>query len=370
MPRIIFSVSNDLSTDQRVHKICTAFQKLGYEVLLVGRKRRDSLPLKRSYKTHRMRLVFSRGFLFYAEFSKRLFITLLFSRKNVLYANDLDTLLPNFLISKLTGTKLIYDSHELFSEIPELQNRSFVKRVWLAIERLIFKRLKNVITVNEHIAGYYEETYGVPVNVVRNLAPFLPKETPDFSLAKEIKGNRKMLILQGSGINRDRGAEEAVKMMQYLENTVLYIVGSGDVVPELKRLVTELHIEHKVQFLPKMPYDDMMEYTKIADLGLSLDKSTNLNYQFSLPNKVFDYIQARTPLLVSPVAEVKQLVESCDIGYVINTFNPESMATIVKELLADQACLKRWNKNLDEAALRYNWEKEVEKLIEIEKRLS
>jgi len=369
VPRIIFSVTNDLSTDQRVHKMCTVFQEMGYEVLLIGRKVSGSLPIERTYKTHRMRLLFRRGFLFYAEFSKRLFLTLLFSRKSILYANDLDTLLPNYLIAKLTRTKLIYDSHELFTEIPELNNRPFTKRIWLAIEQPIFKRLMNVITVNQHIATYYETKYEVPVHVIKNIAPYFAPSSFDLALAKQIKGPYKMLVVQGSGINKDRGAEEAVKMMQFLEHTRLYFIGSGDVLPELHCLVEELNLQEKVYFLPKMPYLQLMEYTKIADLGLSLDKPTNLNYQFSLPNKVFDYIQARTPLLVSSIEAVKNLVEENEIGAVIPSFNPEEMANTVRSILSDDALQAHWKSNLEQAAKRYCWENQVAMIKTIVQRL-
>ncbi len=108
-----------------------------------------------------------------------------------------------------------------------------------------------------------------------------------------------MLILQGSGININRGAEEAVEMMQYLEDTILYIIGGGDIYNKLKDLVFRLNLVETVIIKDKIPYEELIEYTKIADVGLSLDKGTNLNYEYSLPNKVFDYIQAQTPLLVS-----------------------------------------------------------------------
>ena len=131
MKRVIVSVINDLSTDQRVHKVCTTLFKLGYDVTLVGRRQRKSLPLeKRDYKTKRMFLLFEKGPLFYLEFQRRLFRYLLFHKADVLVANDLDTLLPNYLISKLKGSNLVYDSHELFCEVPELQSNPTKKKLW------------------------------------------------------------------------------------------------------------------------------------------------------------------------------------------------------------------------------------------------
>ncbi|MCK5639071.1 MAG: glycosyl transferase group 1, partial [Flavobacteriaceae bacterium] len=144
MQRIIISVTNDLATDQRVKKASNTIQDMGFEVLLIGRKLPNSLPVSRNYKTIRMKLLFKKGFLFYTEYNLRLFFKLLSLKKDVLLANDLDTLLPNFLISKIYSKKLVYDSHELFTEVPELVSRPKIRNVWLKIEEFIFPKLKNV----------------------------------------------------------------------------------------------------------------------------------------------------------------------------------------------------------------------------------
>src|SRR5688500_271887 len=105
----------------------------------------------RSYRTNRFRMFFEKGALFYAWFNVRLFWFLLFRSSDILVANDLDTLLPNYLVSKLKRKKLVYDSHEYFTEVPELISRPKVKAVWEHIERFIFPKLKYVSTVNHSI---------------------------------------------------------------------------------------------------------------------------------------------------------------------------------------------------------------------------
>ena len=113
MKRIVISVTNDLVTDRRIEKVCITLQKLNYEITLIGRKLPDSLPISRNYKTIRMNLLFKKGFLFYAEYNIRLFLKLLFIKKEVLLANDLDTLSANYFVSKIQNKKMVYDSHEL-----------------------------------------------------------------------------------------------------------------------------------------------------------------------------------------------------------------------------------------------------------------
>ncbi len=248
-------------------------------------------------------------------------------------------------------------------------DRPRIQKVWLGIEKYIFPKLKNVYTVNNSIASIYNEKYNVKVNIVKNIAPILKNKTIDIALSNKIKGNQKMLILQGAGINVDRGAEEAVEMMQYLENTILYIIGSGDVFETLKSLVNTLDLKNKVFIKDKMPYSELMEYTKIADLGLSLDKGTSLNYEYSLPNKVFDYIQAEIPLLVSNRKEIAELVTKNKIGLVIESHNPQGLANKVKEMFENIRQYEIWKENLSTISSEYCWENESLKLKTIFKNL-
>ena len=179
-----------MSTDQRVHKVCTTLHKMGYQVILVGRKQRKSMPLaKRDYTTKRMFLLFEKGPFFYLEFQKRLFWYLMFHKADVLVANDLDTLFPNYLISKIKKKNLVYDSHELFCEVPELLANPFKRKIWKRLERWTFPKLKNVFTVNNSIAKIYSEEYQVDVKVVRNI-PLLSNSKNVVNKSKEEQENR------------------------------------------------------------------------------------------------------------------------------------------------------------------------------------
>src|SRR5690554_2991253 len=127
--KIIVSVTNDLYTDQRVHKVCMFLYENGYEVLLVGRKLKNSEPITdRPYSIKRFKLVFNAGALFYSNYNLRLFWFLLFTRFDVLLSNDLDTLLANYCAHRLKSkSRLVYDTHELFTEVPELTARQKVR---------------------------------------------------------------------------------------------------------------------------------------------------------------------------------------------------------------------------------------------------
>jgi len=365
--RAIVSVTNDLYTDNRVNKICLFLVEEGYDVMLIGRLRKNSLPLaERIYKTKRMKLFFEKGPLFYASYNLRLFFYLLFQKTDVIVANDLDTLLANYMVKKFkSSTKLVYDSHEYFTEVPELVQRPKIQRFWLRIEEAIFPKLNTIYTVNESIANLYEEKYKKEVQVVRNISP---SWNPTNFLSKSELGipeNKFVLILQGAGINVDRGAEEAVEAMRYLNDTVLLIVGDGDIVIDLKKYVKEYDLLEKVFFFGKRPYNEMMQFTHNADLGLTLDKATNLNYKFSLPNKVFDYIHAGTPILSTKLIEIERVVVRNKVGILIEELTVRNLVEAIESLRANKNLLVELKENCQKAALVENWDHEKKVLKEI-----
>ena len=366
MKRAIVSVINDLVTDQRVNKSCLALQKAGYEVLLVGRKLRKSPPMdERSYESHRMKLLFEKGPLFYAEYNIRLFFFLLFHRAHLLLSNDLDTILPNYFISRLKGIKMIFDSHEYFTETPEVVHRPKVQWVWKRIEGFVVPELDEMITVCDSIADLFHEKYGVKVHVIRNIPPRCALPPKGDKTALGLPTDKHLLVLQGSGINIQRGAEELVQSMALLDDCFLMIIGGGDVLPALKQMVEKLHITDRVRFLPRMSYQQMMSHTQLAELGFCLDKDTNLNYRFSLPNKLFDFIQAGVPIVASHLTEIEKIIRKYDLGLFIENHQPETIAATIREALSDEGRREQWKRNLAVAAQELCWENEELKLLEI-----
>ena len=351
--KIFISTTNDITTDNRVNKVAVLLQDLGYEVKWIGRELATSKKLNRSYGTDRMKLWFTKGGLFYDEFQVRLFLKLLFecNRNSVLLANDLDTLLPNFLISRFFGIPLVYDSHEYFCGVPEIQGR-WVKRVWLGIERFVFPRLQHIWTVNESIANLYEQDYGKRPQVFRNISPvpnIQSRSRAELGLPEGVK----IAINQGSGMNVDRGLEEAVEAVSQMEGWLLLLVGSGDAIPALQTLVQQRGWEDKVKFVGRVPYEQLLQYTCAADVGLSLDKDTNINYRYSLPNKLFDYIHCNTPVVTSKVVEVKRIVEEFGVGRTVQPEDIEGLRLAIETVGAED-----YSAALKVAQEALTWEKE------------
>lgn len=337
---------------------------------MIGRKQRKSLPLaKRDYSTKRMFLFFEKGPLFYAEYQIRLFLYLLFHKADVLVSNDLDTLLPNYLISKFRYTNLVYDSHELFCEVPELIANPAKKNIWKRLERWIFPKLRYVFTVNDSIAKIYGDEYNVKIKVVRNIPPLANQKNVQQVNRSDLglPSDKKMIVLQGAGINIDRGVEEAVEAMQYVNDAVLLIIGSGDVFDVLKQMVRDLKLEDKVKFIGKVPFEKLLQYTQHADLGLTLDKDTNINYRYSLPNKLFDYIHAGVPVLASDLVEIRKIIFQYSLGDCIENHDPRHIADKINSILNNDETLQMWKKNTKIAAAELNWENEEQQLITVYK---
>lgn len=363
MKKAVVSVINDLVTDQRVHKTCTTLHEMGFEVLLVGRRKRDSLPLaERKYATHRMKLAAEKGPWFYFFFQLRLYFFLRKNKADVYVSNDLDTLWPNYMVSKQRKKPLVYDTHEIFTEVPELVNRGLKQKIWKRLEQKIFPELKYVFTVNESIAEWYEKAYGIRPVVVRNIPRI--NHAPVRQLTRKeahLPENKKIILLQGAGINVHRGAEEAVEAMQYLDNAVLLIIGGGDVIHTLKEMAEKEHLEGKVIFVNKLPPDELRAWTVLADIGITLDKDTNINYRFSLPNKIFDYIHAGIPVLASDLVEVRRIVEEYNVGRISPDHDPQNIAKIIREMFESPG-FATWKSNTQKATAELNWEKEEEKI--------
>jgi len=123
-------------------------------------------------------------------------------------------------------------------------------------------------------------------------------------------------------------------------------------------------LQEKVKFIPKKPPVELRLYTEAADIGISLDKDTNINYRYSLPNKLFDYIHAGLPVLASNLPEIRKVVEGYSIGRITESHDPEIIAGHLKAMLPDEA-LAAYRPALDKASSELNWDKERQKLIQL-----
>ncbi|PCI10184.1 MAG: glycosyl transferase group 1 [Flavobacteriaceae bacterium] len=356
--KVFVAVTNDVSTDQRVHKVCTYLIEKNFEVEVYGRVLPDTFKVNRDYKIIRKQHLFNNNFLFYAEFNIRLFFYLLFRKFDYILSNDLDTLSACYLASKLKRTELVYDSHEYFTETPELQGRKFVQGFWKFIESRILPRLQKMIAVSQPIVDVYHNKYKIDVKLLRNL-PNLNREVVTESVSFPTKN--KVILYQGV-LNPGRGIKPMIDALHHLKNIDLVIIGFGKVKDDLISYVKEQGLERRVHFLGRIAYEKLPNYSKIADVGMVLEEPLGKSFEFSLPNKLFDFIHSGLPIIASPLVEVKKIIEKYEVGLVIDNYNPEHIASVIKKLIYDKELRVEIKNNQEKCKKELSWESNIKVL--------
>lgn len=158
-----------------------------------------------------------------------------------------------------------------------------------------------------------------------------------------------------------RGLELMIDAMPYLKSYLLVLAGDGDLMDSLKLRVKEKQLKDSVIFLGKLQPDELVNLTKQADLGLSLEEDLGLNYRYCLPNKVFDYINARIPVLVSELPLLQELLKQYKVGEYLKKRNPKSLAATIEKIIVNKS---NYLQELERAATDLNWENEKKILIE------
>ncbi|MCW5909398.1 MAG: glycosyltransferase [Chitinophagales bacterium] len=353
--KIVLTVTNDLSYDQRMQRICRSLSNAGYEVELAGRVLQNSASLKEEpYRQKRVRCIFNKGKLFYAEYNLRLFFYLLFQNFDAVCAVDLDTIASAFIAGKLKHAKLVYDAHEFFTEVPEVIRRSAVKRIWQWVERQFAPKADLAYTVSGSLAELFQQRLSKPFQVIRNL--------PYKQIDDNTEANRQSYLLYQGALNEGRGLENLLTAMQQL-NCKLKIAGEGDLSEQLRAMAKTLDVENKVEFLGYLPPDKLKEVTRKAAIGINLLERTGDSYYYSLANKFFDYVQAMVPQVCIDFPEYRKVNEQHQVAVLTKSTSPHEIKNAVERLLNDNSLYSQLQKNCRACAGELNWENEEKKLL-------
>ncbi|RYU81907.1 glycosyltransferase [Hymenobacter persicinus] len=360
MASLLFTVTTDLNYDQRMQRICGSLAGQGYAVLLVGREWPASQPLTpQPYEQHRLRCWFAKGKLFYLEFNLRLFLYLLSQRARVWCAIDLDTALPVWLRARLAGAPFVYDAHELFTEVPEVVARPGIRRLWLAIERFIVPRTTLAYTVGPALARVFEQRYGRPFSVVRNISRLTENELPTPAAAPPDG-----YILYQGALNAGRGLEALLDAMPAVAGR-LVICGEGDLSADLRERAAALGLlaAGKVEFRGFVLPAELRDITRHAAVGIMLLENQGLSYYYSLANKFFDYLHAGIPQLIVDFPEYRLLNDLYDVAEVVE-LTPAAIAGALNRLLRDEPSrYQELARNCRRARQELNWQHEERQLL-------
>ena len=362
--KIICTVTNDLYRDRRMIRICQSLSDYGAEVNLVGFRKKDTLKLSNySFKQTLLNVYFKKGVLFYFEYNLRLFIYLLFNRFDIVNSIDTDTVFPGFVVSKLKRKKIVFDAHEYFQGLPELEN-SFVKRnIWGLVEKLTLPFIKNSYTVSNSLKKIYIEKYNRDYKVIRNLP--LKSRFDDINSVKNKKSTNVVLTYVGV-LNKGRGLENCIKMMKYFDNNVnLLLIGGGDLEKELKDLVETENLQNKVRFTGWVSPEKIPHLLKGSHIGLNILDDNSINYKVSLANKVFDYIHLGIPCLTMDFEEYLEINNNYNCFVLLDNIDPKYLYNKIDEVLNNKDKYELLSSNSLKAAKDLHWENEKSKLLEI-----
>jgi glycosyltransferase involved in cell wall biosynthesis len=307
------------------------------------------------FEQFRLKCWFNKGKLFYIEFQIRLLLFLLFKPADCFVAIDLDTLLPNFITTKIRGSKLVHDAHEYFVEVPELSNRKISQFFWDTIGNACIAQCNLQYTVAEELAQVLSSKYQAAFKTVRNVPPLLTDQ-PTLKTTNEVP-----VVLYQGALNQGRGLEQLILAMHQLP-IILWIVGEGDLSQDLRNLVKQEGLAQQIKFWGFVEPQSLREITLKADIAYNLLEPKGLSYQFSLANKFFDYMHAGIPQLCADFITYQTINQTHKVALLLDC-NTDSIVTAIQQLLSNKQLYAELKANCVKASKVYNLEIESEKLL-------
>ena len=326
---------------------------------------------------YRVALFFVRLFKinFFPNFDKAFFNTGIVENADIVIANDLPSLKAASMIAKEKGIPLIYDAHENYTE-----QCTLTKKYAKILEKVEAEILPNVdfwIVPNELLGNCMIEKYAEKYNkeikeplVIQNAIDKWKeyeenKNCDTIRIKLGLDGNKKILLFQG-GFLAKRNLENLVKSMKYVTNDsiVLVMLGFGDFVKVLKNIVERERLQGRVIFMEAVPQYELLKYTCSADVGIIPYPAVDKNTYYCSPNKLYEYIQARLPIVANDLPFIKKVLEDNEIGKVEDFSNPRKIAQAVDTIFNGEIELKKYKYNLNELAELICWEAEKQKLTD------
>jgi glycosyltransferase involved in cell wall biosynthesis len=373
--RVSMLLHKDVSHDARVRREASSLAEAGHEVTVVHlpppasttvagsayalapatlRRGRERLP-------HALRLAIE---------AARLSRGAALPRPDVVHAHDAAMLLPGLLAARRAGAQLVYDSHELATGVP--YRRGAWSTLVATLERVGAPRADAVIAVSDGIAARLQSRYRLrtPPTVIRNVPDLPPsgaRPAPD--LRRTLGTGEAPLILHQGAVAAGRGCETLLGALALLpEAHLLFLGAEGPYAERLRGVASEKGVGARTHWMEPVALEALLSHTAQADVGVSLLEDSCENHRLALPNKLFEYIAAGLPVVVSDLPEAARLVRAREIGWCADPADPESVAVALRAALAHggDADLRR---RLGEAASELTWEREQQRLLAVYERL-
>ena len=391
--RVAMVVLNNLTHDARVQKEAKTLAAAGHEVTVIGLKdenvaERETLSgfqVRRvALRSNHWRLGPLTQLARYVEFTWRAARIAQSQRAEVCHAHAIQALPACWLASRLLRAPLIYDAHE-FEQDQDFSTSSriptLMRLTWSWPERLFIRAAHTVITVSDSLADALAAAYHISKPLVlRNCPEAVAPGAPSTYLRDHypIPAGWRIVLYQGI-LARDRGLVQLMQSAAWLEQVAIVIVGDGGIRAELEAIAHSVASERaaaghseasfaeesRVIFAGWHPLTELPAITASADVGVILTQHTCRNNFFSLPNKLFEYMQVGLPVVGCDLPEIARVIREYAVGQVVDSADPRAIAQGINDLLRDPQRYARARANTARAAARYNWTVESQTLVNL-----
>ncbi len=288
---------------------------------------------------------------------------------DIVLAHDLNTLPVAALAARRLGARLLYDSHEVFAELPA--HSPLARRRWLLVERALLPRVEAMWMSSPGHAEVFAANHGVPVPPVIINVPSMDPDplaagVPDLHTELDLDPELAIALYIG-GVYPHRPLRMVVDAVRELEDCAAVIMGPGlpSYMDELRGRADELGIADRVRVASAVPIADVVRYAAAADVGIIPFLNTSLNNFHGLPNKIFEYIAAGTPVVASDFPQLRAVIDRHQVGLTFDPDQPGALTEAIQGVLGDPERLAMWRANAAAAATQLNWEVESRRLLEI-----
>lgn len=381
--KVLHIVLNSFQHDSRVLREISALHELNMRQLVFclydkGLKRHETLP---DHRIRRFRLytkilpkMSAFQLIKYAECFLRMIWVGCRRKPHIVHAHDLHGLVIGWFIAFCSGAHLVYDSHEYWQDSAYTRKLPrWMQKILPAIEGFCARRCDAVISVSDSIVDLMHERLRLPhrPTLLRNI-PKLQQDRPELALRRRLNISQDTLVLLYQGaLTRARGLFLLIEAFAELKpaNTALVFLGNGADVDRLHETIAARQLQDSVFHLPAVPPEILFSYTADADIGVSPIQATNLSYEYSLPNKIFEFIHAGLAIFASDLTEISFLIHNYNIGQTFKRDDRQDLVFKLRLLLENPALIDIYKNNSRQAAHILNWDTEQEALLHLYKHL-
>ena len=353
--KVVFALTGDVRSNSRALKQLQLLSDMSFsvDVLHLGSGGTAGLPhLVQAISVPRPNYT---GPRFFAAVHRRFSMSARLHAADVYHASDLYVLPAMCAAARKNGGKVVYDIRELYPHVASTAGRPWARAVWRFVEKRFIKKVHATFTVGERIAQEVASAYQIPEPTVLYNAPPTTTVTRS-SVLERVRRDKQILLLHQGNIQKHRGCEILLRAMVQLSGAQLIFLGGGPLKPQIKALSAALGLDAKVHFLDPVPPHELLSVTAGADIGISLLEDTCLNHRLALPNKLFEYLMAGIPVLVSNMPEMTKLVTIYGVGCSVAPHQPEALVRTLQSMINDTGARARWRRNTHKVFETYGWE--------------